>query len=242
MDESFGKIINALDELKLRETTTVIFTSDNGPAITGIHPHGSSGPLRDKKGFVTDGGIRVPGLVQSPGITTPGQVSSTTVSGVDWLPTICELAGVSPPSDRRLDGTSVVNVFRRKKLVSKLPLYWQFHRARGPNKVAIRDGKWKMLARLNSPKLRPNGGIVAGEMKAMKAAQLIDFELYDLQEDIGETSKQNNQYTEVFQRMRRKMIAMHKEVMEEGPTWPEWEFARHEGKLIEWPSYRKRRN
>ena len=99
-----------------------------------------------------------------------------------------------------------------------------------------------MLARLNSPELRPNGGIVAGEMKAMKAAQLVDFELYDLKEDIGETSKQNDRYPEVFQRMRRKIIAMHKEVTEEGPTWPEWEFARHEGKLIEWPSYRKRRN
>src|SRR6185436_501765 len=106
MDAAFGRLMRTLDEDGLRENTFVIFTSDNGPAITPFHPHGSAGPLRDKKGSMYEGGIRVPGLVRWPGKTKPASVSDEPVCGVDYLPTICAVTGVQPPQDRKLDGAS----------------------------------------------------------------------------------------------------------------------------------------
>ena len=72
MDAAFGKLLSVLDDLKLRDNTLVFFTSDNGPAKTGFHPNGSAGPLRDKKGHIADGGIRVPGIIRWPGKARPG--------------------------------------------------------------------------------------------------------------------------------------------------------------------------
>ena len=110
MDDAFGRIMKGLDEQQLRENTLVWFTSDNGPAITPAHPHGSAGPLRDKKGSVYEGGIRVPGMIRWPGRTKPASASDEPVCGVDFLPTICAVTSVQPPADRRLDGTSVLPI------------------------------------------------------------------------------------------------------------------------------------
>ena len=63
MDDAFGRLMRSLDDQSLRDNTLVLFTSDNGPAITAQHPHGSAGPLRDKKGSLYEGGIRVPGIL-----------------------------------------------------------------------------------------------------------------------------------------------------------------------------------
>src|SRR5262249_10016692 len=72
LDSAFGRLMTALDAARLRDNTLVFFTSDNGPAITPMHPHGSAGPLRDKKGSVYEGGIRVPGILRWPGHTRAG--------------------------------------------------------------------------------------------------------------------------------------------------------------------------
>ena len=237
MDAAFGRIIQTLDELKLRDDTFVFFTSDNGPAITSIHPHGSAGPLRDKKGAVYEGGVRVPGIIQWPGHIKPGTVSDEPVSGVDVLPTLCELAGVAAPGDRKLDGESFVPVLNGKPIERRQPLYWQFNRSRSEPKVAIRDGQWKLLARLTGPPLKPSGGIAPGEMESMKSADLTGFELYNLDEDIAEQHDVQAAHPEVFARLRQQMQRLYVEIREEGPVWPVWEFARYESQRIKWPDY-----
>ena len=71
----------------------------------GINPDGSyvqAGPLRDKKGFVTEGGIRIPGMIRWPGHVRGGTISDEPVCGVDFLPTICEIVGIQPPKDRMI--------------------------------------------------------------------------------------------------------------------------------------------
>ncbi|OYW11240.1 MAG: hypothetical protein B7Z55_19615, partial [Planctomycetales bacterium 12-60-4] len=81
MDAAFGRLMDSLDSLGLRDATLVMFTSDNGPAVTNIHPHGSAGPLREKKGHMYEGGIRVPGLLRWPGHIPSGIVSDEPVCG-----------------------------------------------------------------------------------------------------------------------------------------------------------------
>jgi len=240
MDAACGRILAAVDRLKLRDSTFVLFTSDNGPAITSIHPHGSAGPLREKKGYLYEGGIRVPGIIRWPGRAKPGATSDTPVCGVDLLPTLCELAGIATPAGRVLDGCSFAPLLAGKPLNRQRPLYWQFHRARGAPKVAMRDGDWKLLAAFDSPALKPSGGIEAGEIAAIRTAELTAFELYHLTSDTGERKNLAATQPQRVAAMKQQMQATFKQVNAEGPLWPAWEFERYEGQRIVWPPYRKR--
>ena len=82
-----------------------------------------------------------------------------------------------------------------------------------------------------------------GEMQQMKVAELTGFELYDLTTDVAESTDVQSKFPDQFDRLREKIVELHREVRDEGPVWPAWEFARYEGKRIEWPEYwlKKRR-
>ena len=125
LDYQVGRLLNALDDLNLRDNTMVIFTSDNGTRL------GSAGPLRGTKGSLYEGGHRVPGIIRWPGHVKPGTVCDEPINGTDLLPTACELAGVPVPDDRPIDGVSILPVFDGKPLERQVPLYWQYI---GPDK------------------------------------------------------------------------------------------------------------
>lgn len=237
MDTAFGALMKELDDQNLRDSTLVFFTSDNGPAITGMHPYGASGPLRDKKGAVYEGGIRVPGILRWPGHAKPGTVSSEPISGVDWLPTLCEIAGTEVPDDRALDGASILPVLEGNPVERSKPLYWHFNRANSEIKVAIRQGDWKLAARLTGPQIDRGADITKEQMEAYKAAELTGFELYNLNADTDESEELSSQEPERFAQMKAAMEALYQEVRDESPVWPEWTFLRYEGQRIEWPDY-----
>lgn len=242
LDDGFGQLIATLDKLKLRENTLVIFTSDNGPAITGMHPHGSAGPLRDKKGAIYEGGIRVPGLIQWPGKIEGGRKSAEAVCGTDILPTLCELAGVDIPQDRVIDGVSIAPLFHGRPVVRPRPLYWQFNRARSEAKVAIRKGRWKMVAGQTPPAPNRGGEIGETEIEQVKSADLVEFQLFDLQSDIAESENVARSHPHVFAAMMQQMTEMHREIQTAAPVWPAWEWPRYESKRIKWPDYWLNRN
>lgn len=237
LDDGFGQLLATLDELGVRENTFVFFTSDNGPAITGMHPHGSAGPLRDKKGAIYEGGIRVPGIVQWPGHVQAGSTSDIPVSGVDVLPTLCEIAGIEPPADRILDGASFLPVLNAMPITRERPLYWQFNRAKSDAKVAIRDGDWKLVAHLTEPGPNRGADITAEEIQRIKSAELTNFELYNLQEDIAESKNLVSLRADVFDRLKPKMESIYAEVKAAAPTWPAWEWPKYESSRIQWPDY-----
>lgn len=241
LDAACGRLLRTIDELNLRDNTFVLFTSDNGPAITGIHPHGSPGPFREKKGHLYEGGIRVPGIIRWPGHTRAGQLSDEPVSGVDLLPTLCELAGIERPTDRVLDGESFLPLITQKPIKRTRPLYWHFLRASSAPKVAMRVGDWKILAKLDTPPLKPSADILEEERTALKTAMPIDFELYNLREDIGETNNLAEQNPEKLEQLVKRLRQAYAEVQVESPVWPIWEWPRYESQRIEWPEYRKRR-
>ena len=196
MDAEFGRLIDTLDAMKLRDNTFVMFTSDNGPEYRAEHPFGSAGPLRGKKLHMYEGGIRVPGIVRYPGHTTAGQTSDEPINNTDFLPTFCALAGGKLP-ERKLDGVNFLPALEGKPLTRPVPLYWQYNAALGGPKVALREGDWKILA--------------DGALKK--------FELYNLKTDIAESNDLAEKEPAKLKSLQEKLLALHAEVKAEGPVW-----------------------
>ncbi len=246
MDFAFGRLMHTLDELKLRDSTFVLFTSDNGPAVTNWHPHGSTGPLRAKKGHLYEGGIRVPGIVRWPGHVPAGVTCDEPISGVDLLPTVCQIVGIPLPKDRTIDGASIVPVFHGKPIRRKTPLYWQYNFARSKPKVAMRVGDWKILGHLSGPELKPGADITPENQQSIKHAELVGFELYNLRNDIGETTDLAEKEPQRLAELAAQMRAMYRQVREETPVWPVWRSPHYEGQRIRvardagiWPEWKK---
>jgi len=232
MDDAFGRLMRLLDTLKLRDTTFVLFTSDNGPAITGWHPHGSAGPLREKKGSMYEGGIRVPGILRWPGHTRAGQICDEPVSGVDLLPTLCAIAGIPVPADRVIDGASFLPIFDGKPVKRTTPLYWQYNYATSRPKVALRIGNWKILAQLTPRKSARTSDIREEDLHYLKKAELTSVELYDLGRDIGETTDLASKEPEKTRSMLKQLKKVYQSVRNEAPMWPAWKCPHFEGHRI----------
>ncbi len=121
LDDSVGRLLAHLDATGLRERTVVIFTSDNGGLHVpeGPHPRVTHNtPFRAGKGYLYEGGLRVPLIVRGPGIPA-GRVVDAPVMNTDWLPTLLDLAGA--PAAPNLDGVSQTNVLRTGKPASPAP-------------------------------------------------------------------------------------------------------------------------
>src|SRR5262249_32803130 len=133
LDHAFGKLMKALDEQKLADTTFVVFTADNGPEGDGMRgrTRGSTGGLRGRKRSMYEGGIGVPGIARWPGQIRPGTVADAPVVGSDLFPTILGLCGVKPPHDRVIDGADVLPVLTGStaRVDRKAPLYWRLNMA-----------------------------------------------------------------------------------------------------------------
>lgn len=153
MDDSVGLVLRALDELKLKDNTVVIFASDNGGLIQDYYGAGPivtvNFPLRGQKSTVWEGGIRVPYLVRWPGVVRPGTLSAEQILCTDFFPTLGAIAGATLPQDYPGDGVSLVPVFRGQ--IDHLPkraLFWHqpayMHEQTSPSS-AVRDGDYKLI-------------------------------------------------------------------------------------------------
>lgn len=239
MDSACGRILAALDKAGLRDSTLVFFTSDNGPAVTRYHPHGSAGPLREKKGHVYEGGIRVPAVIRWPGHTTPGQTSDEPVCGVDLLPTLCHIAAVPVPADRAIDGANFLPLLSGGRVERTVPLYWQYNHAASRPRVAMRVGDWKILAGLTATPLTSANGITVDDMRILKTSALSGFELYNLRDDIGETTDLSRTHPEKLRELEALLTRMYDQVRGESPTWPATPPDRYESQRIIWSTYGK---
>ncbi|MEA3208005.1 MAG: arylsulfatase [Chthoniobacter sp.] len=148
LDDSVGRIMAKLDAFGLTNRTLFIFTSDNG----GLHvpelpdtPATHNSPFRAGKGFLYEGGLRVPLLVRWPGKVVPGTRSAAPVISTDWLPTWLEAAGL--PAAPGLDGVSLLPLLTGGEFPARA-LYWHFpHYSNqgGRPGGAIRSGDWKLI-------------------------------------------------------------------------------------------------
>ena len=182
VDENLGRVIKKLKALDLDENTILIFFSDNG-GMSGanfgrptreISPtkldeafSTSNLPLRGAKGWLYEGGIRVPLIVKWPGRVERGIVSDRQVISTDFYPTILEMLGLEPKSLQHVDGKSFVRALENKQY-NRGAIYWHF-----PHYS-------------NHGMQSPGGAIRLGDYKLIEYFENNSFQLFNLKNDIGE--------------------------------------------------------
>ena len=150
MDEAAGMVLDALDRNGLAENTIVCFTSDNGGVSSGDSYSSSMLPLRGGKGRQWEGGIREPLYFRYPKMIAPGATCDVPVSGIDFYPTLMEMAGVGVPGGQHIDGVSITPLLRGEegKDIAARNLYWHYphygNQGGDPSSI-IRRGDWKLI-------------------------------------------------------------------------------------------------
>lgn len=194
LDEQVGEIIKTLKEEGIYENTLVIFTSDNGPTYNG----GTDSPWFDSakpfksnygmgKGFVQEGGIRVPMIASWPQRIKKDSKSDHIFAFYDVLPTLCQIAKTEIPED--IDGISFLpELLGEEEQVEHKFLYWEFPSYHGQQ--AVRMGKWKAIRR----------DIFKGNM---------EIELYDLNEDIQEQNNIASKHPDIIKQVEMLMRKEH---------------------------------
>jgi uncharacterized sulfatase len=195
LDNNVGRILSKLDDLGLADDTIVVFFSDNGglrQTYTGKGPIvATNAPLRDEKGTVYEGGIRVPLIVRWPGMVEAAGECNVPVTSVDFYPTFLEIAEARKPTAQSLDGQSLMPLLRRQGRFKDRAIYWHYpvyHHSTPAG--AIRDGDWKLIEFFTDGKL----------------------ELYNLKDDIGEQRNLTTLFPRRTAALQRKLAAWRKSV------------------------------
>ena len=200
VDDNLGQVLELLRELKLEDDTIVFFTGDNGGQDrfrSKEHPRGFFGPnvnprtkveFRGGKGNLYEGGLRIPYLVRWPGKIKAGQVSDLIFYQPDVLPTLAELCKGKAPDD--VDGISILPTLLGEKAVGHKQekrdmLYWEFG-----SQTAVRKGHWKAI---QPGKGRP-------------------WELYDLDQDVSETTSVADEHPKILAEMKAFAVASHEPI------------------------------
>ncbi len=186
LDWATGKILNELEVLGLTENTLVIFTSDNGAQLS-VSGHGSCAPLRGGKWTQFEGGIRVPCIMKWPGKIAPGTENHEITAIFDMLPTFGAIAGYQVPTDRVIDGKNILPYMLGKD--PKVPIHDTFITA-----TTIRHNDWKLYTRKVTPGGNGRDGM-PGRTPAQKGS------LFNLKDDISETTDVSSQYPEIVQKL-----------------------------------------
>ncbi|NLY01441.1 MAG: sulfatase [Rhodopirellula sp.] len=195
LDTSIGRILDKLKELGLSDDTIVVFTSDNGGIrmmFTGVGDVISdNAPLRDEKGTLYEGGIRVPLIVRWPGVVAPGSVCDEPATTADLLSTFCEIASAQLPQ-QPIDGTSLVPLLE------------------DPTQTLPRDAIYFHYPHYHHS--RPAGAIRAREWKLIEFFDDEKRELYHLENDIGESNDLAAAKPELARQLQQELAAWRERV------------------------------
>lgn len=211
VDESVGRVMKTLDDLKIADNTVLIFTSDNGGVggyvREGIKAAGDitdNAPLRSGKGSLYEGGTREPFIIRWPGVTRPGTACDVPTIHVDLYPTMLEIAGAPKPR-QVLDGESLVKLFRDPAAkLQRDAIYQHF-----PGYLGAGVDAWRTT---------PVSVIQSGNWKLMEFLEDGRLELYDLANDIGETRNLAKENPAKTKELHARLVAWRAEVNAPMPT------------------------
>ena len=169
MDENVGRVLKALDSLGLSDNTIVVFTSDNGGMSTSNRTDNiptTNIPLRAGKGYLYEGGIRVPLIIHEPGQKKRENID-VPVMGTDLYPTLLDMAGLQLKPGQHKDGVSLVPLLEGDTIQER-PLFWHY-----PHYSGGLGG-------------RPSGAVRLGDYKLIEFYEDMHVELYNVKDDIEE--------------------------------------------------------
>jgi arylsulfatase A-like enzyme len=212
VDESVGRVMAVLDELKLADNTVLIYTSDNGGVggyvREGIKQGGDvtdNTPLRSGKGSLYEGGTRVPFIVRWPGKIKAGTVNDVPALHVDIYPTLVALAGGKMPENQIFDGESLAPLFRDPQAkLTRTAIYQHF-----PGYLGAGADHWRTT---------PVSLIHEGDWKLLEYLEDGRLELYNLRDDIGESKNLASTQPERAKAMHAKLVAWRESVKAPMPT------------------------
>jgi arylsulfatase A-like enzyme len=187
LDNAVGIVLDKLKETGLDQNTVVIFTSDNGGVSSGDAFSTSLLPFRGGKGRQWEGGIREPYYIRVPGMTAPGSVTQVPAIGMDFYPTMLELAELPLMPEQHVDGVSLVAALKGDPLPDR-DLFWHYphygNQGGEPSSI-IRSKDWKLILYHEDGR----------------------NELYNLADDIGEQNDLADQQPEKVKQLRQKLDA-----------------------------------
>lgn len=212
VDESVGRVMAELEKQGLADNTVLIFTSDNGGVggyvREGIKKGGDvtdNAPLRSGKGSLYEGGTRVPFIVRWPGVTTAGAKTDVPTIHVDMYPTFLEIASAAAPGDYPLDGESLVPLFKEATASLKRDAIFQHF----PGYLGAGENTWRTT---------PVGLIQKGPWKLMEFFEDHRLELYNLENDIGETRNLAGEMPDKVKELQQQMVTWRGQVGAKMPT------------------------
>ena len=189
LDESLAKVMNILKETGLDKNTIIIFSSDNGgvSSIGGrnLYIPTCNAPLKNGKGWMYEGGIRIPTIIKYPGHIEEGSVSDYPICLYDFYPTILDMTGQRLNSQQHVDGISLLPVFKNE-ILSDRKMYWYYphqHSCGHMPGAAMRDGDFKLVWKITDNKI----------------------ELYNLKEDLSEQNDLSEIYPEKATTMKTQL-------------------------------------
>lgn len=203
MDESMGRVMKKLDDLGITDNTIIVFLSDNGgmsganfgrpdkklDSLTLDKQYSTANlPLRGAKGWMYEGGVRIPFIVKWSGIKSKGATIDMPITHTDLYPTILEMAGFKQMPQQTVDGKSFASVLKGGKQFDH-PIYWHF-----PHYS-------------NHGMQSPGGGIRYKNYKLLEYYENNTVQLYDLSKDIGELNDISKQQPE---KVKELLSMLHK--------------------------------
>ncbi|AQQ10393.1 Arylsulfatase [Sedimentisphaera cyanobacteriorum] len=193
MDNSVGKVVEALKQEGLYEDTVFVFMSDNGGLSTSEGRPTCNLPLKCGKGWMYEGGIREPMFVVWPGVTKPGSVCDYPVTSTDFYPTLLDIAGLPLQPRQHVDGVSFAPLLKGEKKLDRKAIFWHYpHYGNqgGSPSSAVRCGDYKLIEWFESGKL----------------------ELFNLKEDIGEKNDLADKMPGKVKELHKMLVDWRKEV------------------------------
>lgn len=190
VDDSVGRVMKTLDELIISDRTLVIFTSDNG----GFAKATDSSPLRANKGSNFEGGLRVPVIIKWPGKTKPGTTSDVPVISNDFYPTMLAAAGLPPRPYQHVDGKNLEPILDGSGTLTRDALFWHYPHYN------------------QHPESFPSGVIRSGDWKLIESYETGKLSLYNLADDLGETTDMSDRQPAVTKRLQQRLKQWRAEV------------------------------